>query len=224
MLLGHFGVALAAKRLAPRTSLGTLILAAQFLDLLWPIFLLLGWERVQIRPGLMRASPFDFEHYPISHSLLAALIWSAVVAAAYVVFRRYPRGAAVIALVLVSHWFLDVAMHRPDLPLWPGLSSPLIGFGLWNSIGATVLVELAMLGAGVAVFTGVTSPRDRIGTGALAALVAFLVVIFAAGLIAPPPPSARAAAFLALGLWLLVAWGSWIDRHREPRRLHGRIN
>ena len=36
MFIGRFGVALAAKRVAPKTSLGTLILAAQFLDFLWP--------------------------------------------------------------------------------------------------------------------------------------------------------------------------------------------
>ncbi len=41
MFIGHFGVALAAKKVAPRASLGILILAAQFLDFLWPLFLLL---------------------------------------------------------------------------------------------------------------------------------------------------------------------------------------
>jgi hypothetical protein len=39
MFIGHFGVALAAKRWAPRTSLGTLFFAAEFLDLIWPVFL-----------------------------------------------------------------------------------------------------------------------------------------------------------------------------------------
>ena len=51
MFIGHFGVALAAKRVAPKTSLGTLILAAQFLDFLWPVFVLLGIEHVRIALG-----------------------------------------------------------------------------------------------------------------------------------------------------------------------------
>ena len=75
MFLGHYGVAFAAKRAAPRTSLGALAFAAQFLDELWPILLLLGVEKVKIVPGLMAASPLDFTHYPYSHSLLMAIVW-----------------------------------------------------------------------------------------------------------------------------------------------------
>ena len=48
MVLGHYGVALAAKRWAPRTSLGNLVLAAQLADEVWPLLLLLGVERVEI--------------------------------------------------------------------------------------------------------------------------------------------------------------------------------
>ncbi len=60
MCIGHFGAALAAKKLAPQASLGALILAAQFLDFLWPLFLLLGIEHVRIVPGITRTSPLDF--------------------------------------------------------------------------------------------------------------------------------------------------------------------
>ena len=76
MFLGHYAVAFAAKKAAPKTSLGSLILAAQFLDLLWPVFLLLGIEHVSIDPGNTVVTPLDFYDYPISHSLLAALGWS----------------------------------------------------------------------------------------------------------------------------------------------------
>jgi membrane-bound metal-dependent hydrolase YbcI (DUF457 family) len=220
MLLGHYGVALAAKRYAPRTSLGTLILAAQFLDLIWPLFLVIGWERVHVVPGLMKASPLDFEHYPISHSLLMALVWGALLGGGYHVFRRYPRGAAAIAVAVVSHWILDLPMHRPDLPLWPG-SSTKLGLGLWNSIGATIFIELALLAAGVVIYVGVTRPRDNMGTRALAALVVVLVLIFFMALFAPPPTSERTVAIVSLALWLFVPWGYWIDRNREPSRLHG---
>ena len=79
MLLGHYGVAFGSKRVAPEASLGTLTLAAQFLDELWPILLLLGIEHVRIAPGVMRASPLVFVSYPISHSLLMAVVWGAAI-------------------------------------------------------------------------------------------------------------------------------------------------
>src|SRR2546430_12017073 len=93
MILGHYGVALACKRLAPRTSLGTLVLAAQLLDELWPIFLLLGIELVRIVPGLMAANPLDFVSYPISHSLVSAVGWGVLLGIAYYAVRRYRPGA-----------------------------------------------------------------------------------------------------------------------------------
>lgn len=220
MLLGHYGVALAAKRYAPRTSLGTLILAAQLLDLLWPAFLLIGWERVHIAPGLMRASPLDFERYPISHSLLMAAVWAVLLGGGYNVFRRYPRGAAAIAVAVVSHWVLDLVVHRPDLPLWPG-SSTKLGLSLWNSIGATIFIELALLGAGVVMYAGVTRPRDSMGTRLVSAFVAVLLLIFVSALFMPPPTSERAVAVVTLASWLFVPFGYWIERHREPSRLHG---
>jgi len=64
VFLGHYGLAFAAKRIAPRTSLGTLTFAAQWLDELWPVLLLAGIEQVRIVPGLMAASPIDFTYYP----------------------------------------------------------------------------------------------------------------------------------------------------------------
>ena len=219
MLLGHYAVAFAAKRYAPRTSLGTLILAAQLLDLVWPLMLLAGWERVQIVPGLMAASAFDFVHYPYSHSLLAAIAWAAVIGGAYLTFRRYPRGAAVIAIAIVSHWVLDAVVHRPDLPLAPG-SSLKIGFGAWNSVLATVFIEAVLLGVGLAVYARTTQPRERAGTRALQAMVVVLILLLLGALFAPPPSSARGLAIASLAMWLFVPWGHWIDRRRETSRLH----
>ena len=214
MLLGHYGVALAAKRVAPRTSLGTLAFSAQLLDELWPVLLLLGLERVRIVPGLMATNPLDFVSYPISHSLALALLWSAVVGVVYLARRRYARGAWTVAALVASHWFLDVVMHRPDLPLWPG-HSPKLGFGLWNSLAATLVVELALFGAGIATYLRATRARDAVGRWGLWAFVAFLLAIFLGGISGAPPPNERAIAIVTLGLWLFVPWTAWIDRHRE---------
>ena len=119
MFLGHFGVAFGAKGAAPKTSLGTLILAALFIDLLWPTFLLLGIERVRIIPGITAVVPLDFEFYPFSHSLASVLLWSLGFGFAYRTLKHDDRGAFVLGLAVLSHWFLDAIVHRPDLPLYP---------------------------------------------------------------------------------------------------------
>jgi membrane-bound metal-dependent hydrolase YbcI (DUF457 family) len=216
VFLGHYGVAFAAKRAAPRTSLGTLTFAAQLLDELWPIFLLMGLERVRIVPGLMAANPLDFVHYPISHSLVTAAGWALLVGASYFAVRRYGRGAWVVAAAVLSHWFLDAPMHRPDLPLWPG-SSILVGAGLWNSVPATLVIEALVFAIGLGIYLRTTRARDRVGSWALWAMVAVLITIFVSTFFGPPPPSERALAWTTLGVWLFVPWGYWVNRHREVR-------
>src|SRR3974377_2065334 len=119
MFIGRYAVAIGAKKIAPKTSLGTLLAAAAFIDLLWPVFLLLGWERVRIAPGITAFTPLDFESYPISHSLLTCLGWALLFGGAYWAIKRYPRGALVVATLVVSHWILDAIAHRPDMPLTP---------------------------------------------------------------------------------------------------------
>jgi hypothetical protein len=214
VFLGHFGVGLGAKAAAPKTSLGSLLLASQAIDLLWPTLLLLGVERVVIAPGITRVTPLDFTHYPISHSLAAVLLWAVLFAGIYQGVRRYPKGALVCGLAVVSHWVLDLLSHRPDLPLAPGISLR-VGLGLWGSLAGTVLVELAVFAVGVYLYLRTTRASDRTGTIALWALVGFLLVIYAGNILGPPPPSVTAIAWLGQAQWLLVAWGYWIDHHRR---------
>ena len=214
MFIGHFGVGFAAKAIAPKVSLGSLFLAAQFIDLLWPTLLLLGVERVRIEPGITRVTPLDFVHYPVSHSLLAVIGWAALFAAVYLFLRQSPRGAIVLGLAVVSHWLLDLLVHRPDLPLYPG-STQLFGLGLWSSVGATLAVELPIFVAGVWLYTRATAASDATGRWALWGLVAFLGVVYCANLFGDPPPSVNAIAWIGQAQWLLVAWGYWVDRHRR---------
>lgn len=214
MLLGHFGVALAAKRAAPRASLGWLQLAAQFLDELWPILVLSGVETVRVVPGLMAASPLDFVSYPWSHSLLMAIVWSVLLGALYASWRKYRRGGIVVGVLVLSHWILDLPMHRPDLPLWPGASSPRVGLGLWNSLLLSILVEVALFVAGVVLYERSTRAIDRIGRWGLYAMVATISLVYIGGIWSPPPADGRAVAAGALGLWLFVPWAWWVDRHR----------
>jgi len=214
MFLGHYAVAIGAKRAAPRASLGTLIAAAAFLDLVWPVLVLLGLERVKVEPGATAFTPLDFEHYPISHSLVMSVVWGAAFGAAYFLARRGLRAAAVLGVLVVSHWFLDAVVHRPDLPLTLG-GDARVGLGLWNSIPGTLAVELAMFAAGVWLYLGATRARDPVGGVGFAAFSVFVLAIYAGAAFGPPPPSAAAIAWSDMGQWLVVALAAWIDAHRS---------
>lgn len=213
MFIGHFGVGFAAKPVAPRVSLGVLFLAAQFVDLLWPTLLLLGVERVAIAPGATVVTPLDFQHYPVSHSLIAAVAWAVLAGGAALALRVGRRAAIVLALLVLSHWLLDALVHRPDLPLTP-FGDARVGLGLWNSLPATLLVELPLFAAGAWLYARATRPRDAAGRWGFWGLVAFLLVIYAGNLFGAPPPNAMAIAWVGQAQWLLVLWAFWLDRHR----------
>jgi hypothetical protein len=214
MFVGHFGLAFGAKKAAPTVSLGALFLACQFADLLWPLLLLLGVEQVAITPGITTVTPLDFVSYPYSHSLLMLCVWGLLIGAVYVVATRSAIAAGVtLGLLVVSHWVLDVIVHRPDMPLTP-TGATRLGLDLWSSLAATCVVEFAIFGAGVYVYARATTARDRIGSIGLWALVVFLGVVMVANVLGPPPPTVSAIAWAAQAMWLLVLWGYWIDRHR----------
>ena len=215
MFIGHDAVALAAKRIAPRTSLGTLIMAVGWLDLVWPVFLLLGIEHVQIDPGNTAFTPLNFVDYPYTHSLLFAVIWAAAFGTIYFLIRRDLRASLITAVAVVSHWVLDAVVHRPDLLLMPGGDSR-IGLGLWNSIPATLTIEIAMFAAGIIVYLRATTAKGAIGKISFWSFVIFLMAVYFAS-INSPPPNERVLAYLAMLGWLPVIWAYWIDRTRRPR-------
>ena len=214
MFLGHFALAMSAKKIAPKTSLGTLVLSAQFADCLWPVLLLLGFEQVRIVPGITRVTPLDFISYPISHSLLLQLGWGFLLGGTYFFWRRDLRTALVVVALLPTPCVLDYLAHRPDMPLYPG--GPKVGLGMWNSLPLTVLVELGLFLIGLLVYLSATRSKGRMSYG-LWSFALFLTVLYAASLLGPPPPNVRMVALSALALWLTVPWTAWADRQREQR-------
>jgi hypothetical protein len=213
MFVGHSAVALAGKTRAPSTSLGWLFAAAFGLDLIWPLFLLLGIERVSIATSPVGFSTLIFDSYPWSHSLLMALVWSGV-AFGLARWRSCSLETALLlgALVL-SHWILDWVSHLSDLPLYPG-GSTLVGLGLWRSVPATLLVEGILYLGAIALYFRATRARDRIGQFALPVLLLLCAAMWASTPFGPPPPSPRALAWFSLGLWVFALWAGWGDRHR----------
>jgi len=188
--------------------------APMLLDLIWPVFLLLGIEHVRFDAGATVFTKLDFYDYPWSHSLLMAVVWGFVFGGGYWLKTRYTRGATVLFAGVLSHWVFDFIMHRPDLPLYPG--GPKYGLGIWNSIPATIFLELVFFGAGLALYLRATRTRDRTGSVALWALVIFLLLIFAANATSTPPQDWRPIAWVALSAILFPIWAGWIDRHRSP--------
>jgi membrane-bound metal-dependent hydrolase YbcI (DUF457 family) len=216
MFIGHFAIALGAKKYAPYVSLGILFLACQLADLVWPSLVLLGIETFEIEPGNTVLTPLSFTHYPYSHSMLALLIWSVLLAGLYALLRRVgKRVAMVIAVVVFSHWFLDFLTHRPDMPITLN-ESIVVGLGLWNFPILAVSLELLLFALGIWIYVRHTRALDKAGVYGLWGLGILLVTIYIANIFGPPPPSVNAVAWSAQALWLIVALGFWLDRHRVP--------
>lgn len=213
MFLGHFGIGFGAKKYAPAFSLGFLFIAAQFLDLLWPTLLLLDVEHVTIVPGITKAAPLDFTDYPISHSLLMVLAWSLLLGLVAWAMKKQIKYALIIAICVASHWFLDLLVHRPDLPLMAG--NPIkLGFGIWNYPLLTALLEAVFFFGGIYLYTKATTAKDKFGNYGLWGLVAFFVVIQIANMAGPPPPSVTAIAWAGQLQWLFVIIAFFVDKHR----------
>jgi hypothetical protein len=221
MFVGHYAVGLAAKRFAPRTSLGILIAAPILLDLIWPILVLIGWEHVSI---VESSNPFlrlQFDSYPISHGLVAVIGWATLFASIYFGLARYLAGAIAVWVGVISHWLLDYVVHRPTLPLYAG-SSRLLGLGLWNRRWITVAVELTLLAAGVAIYLFQTRAKDKIGSFGFWTFVVVIVALYGAVVFGPAPPSVNKLAIGALSTLLFVPLAWWFDSHREVR--HRSVN
>jgi membrane-bound metal-dependent hydrolase YbcI (DUF457 family) len=214
MFIGHFGIAFGLKRLAPRASMGELVAATVWADILWTVFLLLGWEHARISAGDTKWTPLDLYDYPWSHSLLLLLVWAVVLGALHKTWRNDWPGSVAIALGVASHWVLDWISHRADMPLYP--YGPKYGLGLWNSVTGTLVVELAIFFGGVGLYAWATRARDRSGRWGFWTYVALLLVLFIGDRFSTPPENINGIAWTGLiATVVLVGWAWWFDRHRR---------
>jgi hypothetical protein len=212
MFLGHFGLGFAGKRAAPALSLGALFLAVGWADMLFFPLAILGVEHFRIAPGDTLVTPFDFYDYPWSHGLVSLGVWGLLLGGGYFLLRRRRVAAVVFGLGVMSHWFLDAFVHRPDMPVLP--RGPYVGLGVWNNLPLTVAAEALVFGLGLAVYLKTTRALDRTGSLALWALVVFLVALWIGSVVGPPPPNTGIVEASGVAMWLFVPWGYWIDRHR----------
>jgi hypothetical protein len=216
MFIGHYGVGLAGKRVDKKPSLGTLFLAAQFLDILWPVFILVGLEHVAIDPLPREFLTLHFTSYPYSHSLVAAVFWSLTFGVIYYAIRKNPKVSILLGALVFSHWVLDLIVHVPDLPLIPGIDIK-VGLGLWNSTAWTIIVEGLIFLTGMILYLKSTKAKNLRGNIAFWSLMVFLSIAYMMNLISPPPSSVNAIAIAGMSQWVIIAWAYWTDRNRKSR-------
>src|SRR5215813_6710743 len=224
MLVGHLALGMVAKRVEPKISLGTWMLAVMLVDLLCFAFLIAGIEHFDAAPGIT-SGRFVFRNvfFAYSHSLLMNAIWAALFATAYFLRRRYPRGALLLFAAVLSHWPLDFVSHNPDLPLAPGASA-VYGLGLWNSMPATLIVEGGFWLLAITLYVRATRPKKRAGIYAFWPVIAFLTLAWYGNITRGVDPDPVKAGINGLIFFsLVVIWAHWMNWLRpvqvvaEPR-------
>jgi hypothetical protein len=216
MLAGHFAIGLFAKRTEPGLSLGTLFFAALFADVLAFTLVAAGIERFRIATDVPRNRLIG-ENIVYSHSLLMDVLWGAMLAVAYFLWRRHARGAWILFAAVVSHWLLDFISHRPDMRIGPGIPGA-FGLGLWSSIPATLLVEGGLWLVAIIVYVRATRANQRSGTYAFGTGIVILTLLWLANITAPPSQGGSAVGSALPSLVFFgcaIGWAYWMDRARS---------
>lgn len=215
MFIGHNALAFLTKRHVPEVSLGAAFLAVQLPDLVWPVLLLLGVEKVEPTKGETPFLNLEFVSYPYSHSLLGMCVAGLLLAFVWywLCRARTVRGAVVVFLLVASHWVLDWVTHRPDLPI--GFNGTHYGLGLWSNAPMTIAVELSLFALGLWSYVRATRPVSRAGTWGLWSLVVVLLLIYAGAAFGPPPPGWEPVAWAGLLSWLFPLWAWRVDVGRR---------
>jgi hypothetical protein len=214
VLVGHVAVGFVSKRVEPRLSLGTCLLAPLLADLLLFAFVIAGVERIEFGSGSGAAQFLHAVNIGYSHSLVTGVVWSGLFAGAYYALRHNVRAATILAAGVVSHWVLDVISHQPDMPLAPGVST-MLGLRLWSSIPATLAIEGGLWIAALIAYARMPARRRWLWWIVLGGGVALLTLAWIQNIGGPPPPNPRIAPMSSLIFFsLVVAWGYWLNRLR----------
>ena len=218
MFVGHYAVSLACKRLAPKASLGLLFIAVQFVDILFFPFVLIGIESFVFQENFTESTHFDLEFMPYTHSLVAGIYWSAAVYGLFRLLRQGNRVALVMAIAVLSHWFADLIVHTPDLPLVSD-DGVKLGLGLWRNAFLTYALEAAMLIVGLVLYLRGTEPAGGFASrNGMTGFVVLMLLINAVNIFAPPmDDTVNGIATTALVMYALLAGVAfWLDRKRTP--------
>ncbi|WP_164118021.1 hypothetical protein [Sphingorhabdus sp. Alg239-R122] len=224
MFIGHFAPAFIAAAHVRNTSktnapgLGTFFVAAQLVDFGFFAFTLLGIEKMRITPGISAMNSMDLYHMPYTHSLLGTLLWGAVFAVLVYLATRHKTASIWAGLIVLSHWFIDLLVHIPDLTLAGGGDK--IGLGLWDCPRIAIPLELALIGGAIFYYIKLTGQKRGTGRWRLRLLITALLAVQLFNWFAEPPVQFGAdmavtalAAFAVLAL--LAAWTGKSRVHRN---------
>ena len=220
MFVGHYAASLALKSLDKKVSLGMLFLAVQFVDILFFPFVLMGIEHFNLVRNHTESTHFELYFMPYTHSLLATFLWAIGV---YIVIKLMPlkvsanknKVALLVAIGVLSHWFFDLIVHTPDLPLL-GDDSSKVGFGLWNNAIATYILEAVLLIAGLGLYLKSTKSTTFVGKYGMIMFVVFLLITNANNIFGPPfGDDVTALSVSALVMYFMFAGiAFWLDKRR----------
>ncbi len=220
MFVGHYSAAFAARAFKPAVPLGILFVAVQLVDFAWAVLVIAGVEKVRIVPGFLEASPLDLYSMPFTHSLLGSAIWALAAGLLYGALRRgagHWTAGLIVGAAVLSHWFADLLVHAPDLPLIAG--EPKFGLGLWRSLLWSQIAEMGLLLAGFWLYMRNTAPKGPAGRLAPWAFLVFLVAVQAYSHMGTVEAGASPKPFAVTALiaYTVLALGAWLmDRTRKP--------
>lgn len=217
MFIGHYGVGLAAKGIDRKPSLGTLLMAAQFLDLIWPVFLISGLEKVKIEIGATKLTPLNFGYYPFTHSLGAVVFWGILFGLVYFLFKRNLKSSLLMFFLVVSHWIIDFIVQPHDIPLFPWIKNKL-GLGIWNSPIVSISIEVLIFLVGAGIYIHRTHSKNEKGIIGVWSFLIFLLAMYIMNVFGSPPASTGSVVFAGLAQWIFIIWGYWIDKNRTSNK------
>jgi hypothetical protein len=213
MFIGHFAPALIAAARPRAAGLGTLFVAAQLVDIGFAVLLVPGIEAMRIVPGITAMNPMDLHHMPYTHSLLGTLVWAALFGAIVWLATKRKEAAIGAALVVASHWFVDLLVHIPDLTLYG--APPKLGFGLWNHPLVAMPLEILLIGGAFLYYMRRTeAPRGDRRLWVLAGVLAFAQAVDWFG---PKEPAYSLAvpATMLFAYALLAGTAAWAGANRR---------
>jgi hypothetical protein len=218
MFIGHFAPALLARGItedAPK--LGVLFIAAQLVDWAFFTFAIFGIEQLRIVPGITAMNPYDLVFMPYSHSLLATAGWALVFGVVVGVVLRNMVAAAWGAIVVLSHWLLDLLVHRPDLTIAGGEDK--YGLGLWNAPHIEMPLEIGLVLLAYWFYINRTKGPVIPPLILLAAMLLFQAINW----FGPQPETAGVGMYLSvfLSYGILTAMAFWVQSTRWHKNQRG---
>jgi hypothetical protein len=208
MFIGHWAPAIVAATHKQAPSLPVLFIAAQLVDWAFFLFLMFGIEAMRVTPGISVMNPMDLYHMPYTHSLLGSAGWAAGFGALIYAVTRNRAASTIGALIVLSHWFLDLLVHVPDLTI--AGSPPKLGFGLWNYPAIEMPLELVLTFGALWIYAQKAKPK----TAPLLTLAAIMLALQVFNWFGPVEPEVTlATSLLALFAYGIVTLASYWAAH-----------